>query len=383
MGVIITLSVVCALLAGFVAGWAARAYAAERRKRTEADTLGAVLQQLAAQELERGTQRWQQLSDEKEKLLKEQLSHHVQLLNTMLTPLAEHIKALEQQRQEAYGRLDNALKGVVEASTKLREETAHLSNALSQPQARGRWGELTLRRVVELAGMVQRVDFFEQVSVSGEDERSRPDMVVRLPDNRSILVDAKVPLDAYLRACEQTDAAQRDALLQEHADKLRAMVKSLSVKAYWEKFGKAPDFVVMFVPGDQFLSAALSKDETLLEDALSKRVVLATPSTLLALLRVVAEGWRASDVQANLELIKKMGIELYKRFNTLIGHVKNIAEGLAKAVKAYNDAVSSMNRMLFPKLREFGELQGENGTSMPALTPIETPLEAPQERELL
>jgi len=383
MGVMITLSVVSALLAGFVAGWAAGAYAAERRKRAEADTLGAVLQQLAAQELERGTQRWQQLSEEKDKLLKEQLSHHVELLKTMLTPLTEHIRALEQQRQEAYGRLDAAMKNVVEASAKLREETAQLSNALSQPQARGRWGELTLRRVVELAGMVPRVDFFEQVSVSGEDERSRPDMVVRLPDDRSILVDAKVPLDAYLRACEQTDSAQRDALLHEHAAKLRAMVKSLSAKAYWEKFGKAPDFVVMFVPGDQFLSAALSKDETLLEDALGKRVVLATPSTLLALLRVVAEGWRASEVQANLELIKKMGSELYKRFNILIGHIKNIADGLAKAVKAYNDAVSTMNKVLFRKLKEFGELQGEDGASMPALTSVEPPVDAPQERELL
>lgn len=383
MAVIVTLSAVCALLAGFVAGWALHAYAAERRKRTDADTLGAVLQQLAAQELERGTQRWQQLSDEKDKLLKEQLGYHVQLLNTMLTPLADHIKALEQQRQEAYGRLDNALKSVVEASVKLREETTHLSKALSQPQARGRWGELTLRRVVELAGMTARVDFDEQVSITGEDERSRPDMVVRLPHGHCIVVDAKVPLDAYLQACEHSDDTQRQQCMVLHARNLRDMVKRLAAKSYADKVSGAPDFVVLFVPGDQFLSAALACDETLLDDALGKKVVLATPSTLLALLRVVAEGWRASDVQANLEQIKQMGIDLYKRFNTLIGYVKNIADGLAKAVKAYNDTVSSMNKMLFPKLRQFGELQGENGTAIAALPPVEMPAETPQEREVL
>ncbi|MCX7848425.1 MAG: DNA recombination protein RmuC [bacterium] len=383
MAATLTLSVLCALLIGFLTGWALHAFAAERRKRSELDALGAALQQLAAQQLESGTQRWLQLSEEKEKLLREQLSHHAQLLSTMLTPLADHIKALEQQRAEAYGRLDNAIKNVIETSLKLRDETAQLTKALSQPQPRGRWGELTLRRVVELAGMAERVDFLEQVSVAGEDERGRPDMVVHLPNGHKIVVDAKTPLDAFLQACAQTDESQRTKLLEQHACKLREMVKKLASKSYTEQIKGAADFVVLFVPGDQFLSAALACDTTLLDDALSKKVVIATPSTLLALLRAVAEGWRAADVQANLEHIKQIGIDLYKRFNTLIAHVKDIADGLSKAVKAYNNAVASMSRMLFPKLREFGELQGQDTAAMPELPRVEVPVAPPQEKELL
>lgn len=368
---VLMLSVVCALLAGFVAGWAAHALAAERRRRAETDTLGAVLQQLAAQELERGTQRWQQLSDEKDKLLKEQLSHHVQLLDRMLTPLADHIKALEQQRQEAYGRLDNALKNVVEASNKLREETTQLSKALSQPQARGRWGELTLRRVVELAGMVPRVDFIEQTSVNDAGNTKRPDMVVNLPHQRCIVVDAKTPLDAYLQACAETDDNRRNDLLNQHASKLRAMVKDLASKSYADTIGRTAEFVVLFVPGEQFLSAALASDTKLLDYALEKKVVLATPSTLLALLHVVAEGWRISDVHANLEHIKNLGIELYSRFDYVISHIRTIADGLTKAVAAYNDAIGSLNNRLIPMLRKFGALQGQNETA--ALEPVEPP----------
>lgn len=378
---VLILSVVCALLAGFVAGWAAHALAAERRRRAETDTLGAVLQQLAAQELERGTQRWLQLSDEKDKLLKEQLSNHAQQLSQMLTPLADQIKVLEQQRQEAYGRLDNALKNVVEASNKLREETTQLSKALSQPQARGRWGELTLRRVVELAGMTAHVDFDEQVSITGEGERGRPDMVVHLPNGRTIVVDAKVPLDAYLQACEQIDDARRAEWLSQHARKVRDMVNLLSSKDYCSKLPGAPDFVVLFVPGDQFLSAALMQDEGLLEFALGKRVVLATPSTLLALLRVVAEGWRAAEIHANVERIKNMGVELYNRFNTLLGYMRDIADGLAKAIKAYNSTVSSLNSRLVPMLKEFGKLQGDDGTRVPQMTAVDTPLDTPRALE--
>lgn len=363
MNVVLTLSVVCALLAGFVAGWALHALMAARRQRAETETLSAVLQQLASQELERGTQRWLQLSDEKDKLLKEQLSNHVQLLDRMLTPLAEHIKSLEQQRQEAYGRLDNALKSVVEASNKLREETTQLSKALSQPQARGRWGELTLRRVVELAGMVPRVDFIEQTSVRNGADMKRPDMVVNLPNQRCIAVDAKTPLDAYLQACAETDDGRRKELLIQHARKLRAMVNELASKSYAETIGRTAEFVVLFVPGEQFLSAALASDDTLLDYALGKKVVLATPATLLALLHAVAEGWRVSDVHANLEQIKNVGIELFNRFDSLLGYIKKIAEGLAKAVAAYNEAIGSVNNRLIPMLRKFGELQGQKDTN--------------------
>lgn len=381
MTAVTLLSAFCALLIGFFVGWAACALVEARRRRTESATLGALLQQIAAQEVERGAQRWQQLSDEQEKLLKEQLSHHKEQLTQLLAPLAEHLKTLEQQRHEAYGRLDAAIKGVIETNLQLRTETAHLTRALSQPQARGRWGELTLRRVVELAGMVPRVDFVEQVQVGSGEDAVRPDMVIRLPNGHNIAVDAKIPLDAYLQACQQSDDAQRKQLFEQHARKLRDMVNKLASKAYAEKIGAATDFVVIFVPGEQFLSAALAHDDTLLEYALGKRVVLATPSTLLALLRVVAEGWRAAEIQANVERIKNMGLELYNRFNTLLGYIKEIADGLLKAIKAYNSAVSSMNSRLIPMVKEFGKLHGDDGSRVPQLNAVEAPLDEPRRME--
>ncbi len=379
---VIVLSAVCALLAGFVLGWAASAYAHQRRRGAERDALGAVLQQLAANELERSTQRWQQLGDEKEKLLKEQLAGHEKALTALLTPLADKIKEYDQQRQEAFGRLANEMTRVTAANELLRQETAQLSKALSQPQARGRWGELTLRRVVELAGMTARVDFNEQVSIKGEDERSRPDMLISMPSGRSVVVDAKVPLDAYLQACEQSDSAQRDQLLAQHARKMREMVNRLSAKAYWEKIEGAPDFVVMFVPGDQFLSAALAQDQALLDDALAKRVVIATPSTLLALLRVVAEGWRAAALETNARAISALGVELYSRFNVLIGHLAKIRQGLEQAIKAFNSAVSSLEGRLLPQLRRFRELHADDGNEPAHLGAIDSPLSSlPEEEE--
>jgi DNA recombination protein RmuC len=228
--------------------------------------------------------------------------------------------------------------------------------ALRRPEVRGQWGEMTLKRLAELAGMVEHCDFYEQEHTDTEEGRMRPDMIVRMPDGREIVVDVKTPLDAYLSAVEATDDDTRRKHLEHHARKVRERVRELSSKAYWTQFKSAPDFVILFIPGDQFLSAALDMDRSLLEDALKQKVILTTPTSFVALLRAVAYGWRQESLTANAEHIRDVGEELYGRLMTFSEHLMKLGRSLNSTVADYNKTVGSFEAKLLPGARKFSEM---------------------------
>jgi DNA recombination protein RmuC len=292
-------------------------------------------------------------------------------LETALKELRSEVSRVESARQEAYGSLRSEVQLLATTNKELREETGSLVNSLKQPQVKGRWGELTLRRVVELAGMVPHCDFQEQRSIDTEDGRLRPDLIVNLPGGTQVVVDVKVPLHAFFKAESATsDAERREAMIQ-HAALVRDHIKSLSGKEYWRQFEPTPELVVLFVPGESFFSAALEQDRTLIEDAMDKRVLLASPTTLIGLLRAIAYGWRQQSVAENAERIKDLGEELYDRVAKFTEHFSEIARGLERANKAYNNAVASFDSRLLPSARKFREM-GVGSTDVPQLEPVET-----------
>jgi DNA recombination protein RmuC len=238
----------------------------------------------------------------------------------------------------------------------LTAETQNLVNALRRPQVRGRWGEMTLRRLVELAGMVEHCDFREQVHSSVDDRAIRPDMIVSMPDNRTLVVDVKTPLDAYLEAVEARDDEQRKQSLVRHARNLREHIRALASKSYWEQFTDSPEFVILFIPGDQFLSAALNEDPELIDSALSQQIILATPTSFVALLKAVAYGWRQLALADNAEEIRRLAEDLYGRLNAFVGHLNKLGRQLSSSVESYNRAVGSLERKVLPGARKFTEL---------------------------
>lgn len=292
-------------------------------------------------------------------------------LQTAVKNLHLEVSRVESARQEAYGSLRSEVQLLNATSKELREETGGLVSSLKQPQVKGKWGELTLRRAVELAGMSPHCDFEEQQSVDTEEGRLRPDLIVHLPGGTQIVVDAKVPLHAALKLVSaQSDVEYREALIQ-HAALIRNHINGLSGKEYWKQFEPTPEFVVLFVPGESFFSAALEQDRTLIEDAIEKRVVLASPTTLIALLRAIAYGWKQQLVAENAERIKDLGKELYDRVVKFAEHLADIAKGLERASKAYNSAVASFDSRLIPSARKFREM-GVGSEDVPQIEPIET-----------
>jgi DNA recombination protein RmuC len=308
------------------------------------------------------------------------LGKRQEAIDGMIRPLKEalqkyegEIKAIESSRQEAYGSLKQHLSQIGETQTQLQRETAHLVTALRKPQVRGRWGEITLHRLAELSGMVNRCDFFEQRTVSPQDEGAiRPDMIVHLPGEREIIVDSKVALDAYLDSIESSSDEIKQQHLARHAAQVRRHMEQLGSKAYWDRLPKTPEFAVLFLPGDPFLGAAVERDPTLIEDGMARRVVIATPNTLIALLLAVYHGWRQEDIAKNAEAISDLGKQLYKRVYTLWEHLDTLRSAIDKAVESWNRVVGSLEHQVLPSVRRFRELKATAADEIPELGQVET-----------
>jgi DNA recombination protein RmuC len=292
-------------------------------------------------------------------------------LNEALQRYETQISSMERARQSAYGGLDQHLKTLAQAHERLQQETGNLVKALRAPQVRGQWGEITLKRVAELAGMVEHCDFREQEIVQGEAGRLRPDMIIQLPASRQIVVDAKAVLAGYLEAVEAQDDEVRRERLRQHAAQVRARMDQLSAKAYWSQFPQAPEFVVLFLPGEQFLGAALEYDRTLIEDGFAKRVVIATPTTLIALLRAVAYGWRQEQLAENAQAISALGKDLFERMAALAEHLSDVGAALSKGVTAYNKAIGSLEARVLPSARRFKDLGIGSEKDIPKLESLE------------
>ena len=385
-----------------VVGWAVASWRHQRRlgaleaeltlERTQARTLEDRFARLSQDALERNRHAFLDLATEKLREFRMTAEHELgrreQAVEHMVKPIREaldkteqQLRAIERERVAAYAGLSQELKTLTETHRMLQGETRQLAQALRQPQVRGRWGEMTLKRLAELAGMVEHCDFFEQESVRSDGIDLRPDMVIRMPGGREVVLDAKTPLDAYLKALETTDDSHRADQLRRHALAMREHVRRLSGKAYWNQFANAPDFVVMFIPGDQFLGAALDADHRLLEDALAQQVILATPTSLVALLRAIAFGWRQRQLEENAGQIRKTGEDLYARLAVFSEHLAQIGRGLENGVNAYNNAIGSFERKLLPGARRFVEMGVGVKKVIETPVPVEANLRSPEKPE--
>ncbi len=289
-----------------------------------------------------------------------------------LSKMDAQIQEIEKARIDAYGGLRQQVDSLLSAQKDLRSETGNLVRALRTPNVRGRWGEIQLRRVVEIAGMLPYCDFAEQETITTEAGRMRPDLVVNLPGGKTVVVDAKTPLQAFLDAFETTDEDARRACLAAHARQVRDHIDTLSGKKYWEQFEATPEFVVMFLPGETFFSAALEQDTGLIEHGVLNKVIPASPTTLIALLKAVAYGWNQEKLARNAHEISALGRELHDRLRNLTGHITNVGANLDRAVESYNKAVGSLESRVLVSARKFTELGTSVAEDIPELEPIET-----------
>ncbi|MCK6467508.1 MAG: DNA recombination protein RmuC [Candidatus Brocadia sinica] len=306
------------------------------------------------------------------------LEQRQKAVEQLVTPIKQslekvdtQIQELEKARQHAYGSLTEQVKSLMYTQEKLQSETGNLVKALRTPTVRGHWGEIQLKRVVEIAGMLEYCDFDRQQTVTTEDGRLRPDMLVRLPGGKNIVVDAKTPLLAYLDALESTNDDQRLSKLRSHAQQIRSHMTKLSAKSYWEQFQPTPEFVVLFLPGEMFFSAALELDPALIEEGAKQHVILATPTTLIALLRAVYYGWRQEQMSENTRKISELGQELHERIATMTEHLTKLGGSLGKAVEAFNSAIASFEGRVLPSVRKFEVLGSGSKKEIEKITPID------------
>lgn len=305
------------------------------------------------------------------------ISSIVQPVQEALNRYDQKVSSMEREREKAYGGLYQQLESLAASQTILQKETGKLANSLRLPHVRGRWGEITLKRTAELSGMQNHCDFFEQPVFQGDQNSRRPDMVVHLPGNRQLVIDAKVPLSAYLDSLEAETESEQEIFLETHAKQVRAHILSLSKKAYWENLESTPEFVILFIPGENFFSAALSKIPELIEEGVQKNVLLATPTTLLALLKTVAYIWNQETAAENARIIRDLGRELYDRLGLMTSHLERLGSDIERCVDAYNQTVGSFNSRVLASARKFPELGIPNKNGKQELS-VQTITEVPR-----
>ena len=373
---------VVGLLIGLALGAAGAWLVFRSRHAGERETFAATMKALAADALAQNNESFLALA-------RTQLEPRERAVESLIAPIRESLEkvgttlqGLEVARQGAYSELKTQVAQLVQTQRELRDETGNLVSALRSPVVRGRWGEIQLRRVVEMAGMLAHCDFVEQATVSSDGARLRPDLLVRLPGGKQVVVDAKAPLQAYLEALEARDEDTRRARLADHARQIREHIAKLSAKSYWSQFAQTPEFVVLFIPGETFFSAALEHDPTLIEQGVNQQVILATPTTLIALLRAVAYGWNQETVAESARQVSELGRELYNRIATMTGHFTKVGRGLESAVRAYNDTIGSFERSVLPGARRLKDHGVTPTSEIAELKEIELATRAPKASEL-
>ena len=378
------MTIIVALIVGIAVGGIAAWFVAHARAAADTAPLQAEVARLTA-ERQGAEDRLRALAEDEKRVqalaaeaLRQNNTSFLELAQTQFAPIKETLdkfdhqtRELEVSRQKAYGTLFTQVQSLAQGQEKLRTETGNLVKALRAPHVRGRWGEMQLKRVVELAGMVPYCDFVEQLSTSDDDGRLlRPDLVVKLPGGKSVVVDAKAPLSAYLDALEAEDEGTRNVHLQAHARQVREHVTKLAAKAYWKQFEPAPDFVVMFLPDETFFRMAIEQDSTLLELGPENGVLVATPTMLIGLLKTIAHGWQQETVAEKAREIAGLGRDLYERLGTFGRHLAKAGRGLDTAVGAYNEAVASLETRVLVTARKFQDT-GAVTSELPETPPIE------------
>lgn len=396
--------VVLALIAGAVLGalltwlWCARRLQTQEaleaeRARTAAqvrDQLQAVFGDLARDSLQSNSEVFLRLAGERmtrqQQDAQQGLKQREAAIESLVKPLCEalaktevQIQQLESARVGAFATLKTEVESLAAGQNQLSRETRNLVTALRRPDIRGQWGEITLRRVVELSGMTEHVDFTEQLHLATGEGAVRPDMIVHMPERRDIIVDVKTPLEAYLCAVEAQDDDERRRQLARHAQIVGARIRELAGKAYWAQFEHSPDFVVLFLPGEQFLSAALQENPGLIDDALRQNVMLATPTSLAALLKVVEYGWKQSLLADNAAEVRRLGEELYKRLAVFAEHLARLGKSLGASVDSFNKAVGSLEQQVLPGARRFPELGLRTQRAIDTLEPVDQLARIPKE----